>query len=289
MRYQGKVYRPPSEANSLILQATLGCSYNRCAFCAMYRDTRFRMRPLEELWEDIRLAREYPGPGVRRIFLADGDALILPFKRLMEILERLKEAFPELNRVGAYATPQSLLRKSQEELSSLKEMKLSILYLGVESGSAEVLKRLKKGVDPDKMVEAGRRAVEAGLKLSTMIILGAGGKELWKDHAMGSAEVISRIAPRFISTLSMMIVPGTPLHEEMEAGRYTPPDPRQTLEEERMFIAGLKVQGAVFRSNHVSNFLPLGGTLMKDKAALLEQLDTALRGPLPDTFGRQGF
>ena len=289
MRYQGNVFRPPSEAGSLILQATLGCSYNRCTFCAMYRDTAFRVRPLEELAEDIREARAVYGPGLRRVFLADGDALILKSERLHAVLDLLEEAFPGLNRVGAYATPQSLLRKSVEELRRLKERRLSILYLGVESGSDEVLRRLNKGVDAERIVEAGRRAVEAGMKLSTMIILGAGGKELRREHARDSAEVLNRIAPRFISTLSMMVVPGTPLHEEMLAGRYTPPTPRQTLEEERELIAGLEVRGAIFRSNHVSNFLPLGGTLPKDKAALLAQLDAALAGPLPEAFGIQGF
>jgi len=289
MRYEGNIFRPPSEANSLILQATIGCSYNRCAFCAMYRDTRFRMRSIEELEEDIRLARAHLGEGVQRIFLADGDALIIKTDRLKQILFRLLQAFPHLKRVGAYATPQALLRKSVEELKELKEMKLSILYLGVESGSAQVLERLKKGVDPDQMVEAGRRAVEAGLKLSTMIILGAGGVELKEEHARESARVLNRIDPRFISTLSMMVVEGMPLHDEMTAGRYIPPDPRQTLEELRTLIAGLDVSGAVFRSNHISNFLPLAGSLMKDKEHLLKTLDTALAGVVPEEFGPRGF
>jgi radical SAM superfamily enzyme YgiQ (UPF0313 family) len=289
MRYQGKVFRPPSEADSLILQATLGCSYNRCTFCAMYRDASFRIRPIEEIEEDIRMARAYYGDGVRRVFLADGDVLIIKTDRLTKLLDLLHTAFPNLLRVAAYATPQSLLLKSRDELGRLKDLKLSTLYLGVESGSAEVLRRLRKGVDPRQMVEAGRRAVDAGVKLSTMIILGAGGVELKKEHAVESARVINRIAPRFISTLSMMVIPGTPLHDEMVAGRFKPPDPRQTLEEEREFIAGLEVNGAIFRSNHASNFLPIGGTLMKDKAALLERLDAALAGPLPDEFGYQAY
>lgn len=289
MRYEGTVYRPPSEANSLILQATVGCSYNRCTFCSMYQELPFRMRPMDELEEDIRLAREVLGAGVRRVFLADGDALILKTGRLQTILERLHAAFPNLARVGIYATPQSLLRKSVEELQALKAMKLTICYLGVESGSARVLERLKKGVDPEEMIDAGSRAVQAGMKLSTMIILGAGGRDLWEEHARDSAEVLNRIKPRFISTLSMMVVPGTPLYEEQQADRFTPPDPRQSLEELRRFLAGLTVEGAIFRSNHISNFLPLAGSLMKDKAALLETLDQALTGPIPDTFGLRGY
>ncbi|MFH1998591.1 MAG: radical SAM protein [Planctomycetota bacterium] len=289
MRYEGQVFRPPSEANSLILQATIGCSYNRCAFCAMYQRSKFRFRELGELEEDLRTAKEYLGDRVQRVFLADGDALIMKTERMKELLTMINDAFPGLIRVGAYATPQSLLQKTVEELEALKELKLSILYLGVESGSAEVLKRLKKGVDPEKMIRAGRRAVDAGMKLSTMIILGAGGTELKEEHAQESARVLNAISPRFISTLSMMVVPGTPLFDDMDAGLYEPPDPRQTLEELRGLIAGLEVNNAVFRSNHISNFLPLAGSLMKDKAALLARLDAALAGPIPDEFGPQGF
>jgi radical SAM superfamily enzyme YgiQ (UPF0313 family) len=235
------------------------------------------------------MARAHLGQGVRRVFLADGDALIIKTGRLKEILFRLNQAFPGLTRVGAYATPQALLIKSKEELEALKELKLSILYLGVESGSAEVLKRLNKGVNADEMVEAGRRAVEAGIKLSTMIILGAGGLEKKEQHAVESARVLNRIGPRFISTLSMMVVEGMPLYEEMLAGKYVPPNPRQTLEELRLFVDGLDVNGAVFRSNHISNFLPLAGTLMKDKGRLLARLDQALAGFIPDEFGPRGF
>lgn len=255
----------------------------------MYRNTSFRVRSIEELKEDIAMARACFGTGVRRVFLADGDPLIIQTQRLKQILLCLLQAFPKLQRVGTYATPQSLLLKSQEELEALRSLKLSILYLGVESGSAEVLKRLNKGVNPEEMVQAGRRAVEAGMKLSTMIILGAGGIELKDEHARESAAVLNRIAPRFISTLSMMVVEGTPLHDEMVAGSYVPPDPRQTLEELRDFLAALEVTSAIFRSNHVSNFLPLAGTLMKDKQALLNTLEEALAGPIPDDFGPQGY
>lgn len=289
MRYEGSIFRPPSEANSLILQATVGCSYNRCTFCAMYRDTKFRIRPLGELEQDIAMAKDYMGDHVRRVFLSDGDGLIMKTDHLKELLRLLNVAFPNLNRVGVYATPQSLRKKTVKELVELKGMKLGICYLGVESGSAEVLKRLKKGVDPDKMVEAGRRAVEAGVKLSTMIILGAGGTELKKEHARESAAVLNRIKPRFVSTLSMMVVPGTPIHDELMEGRYTPPDPRQTLEELRDLVGALEVEGAVFRSNHISNFLPLAGSFMKDKERMLETLDEALAGPIPEEFGPRGF
>jgi len=289
MRYEGKVYRPPSEANSLILQATLGCSYNRCSFCAMYLDKKFRMKPLEELEEDIRLARAALGSDVSRVFLADGDALIMGMDRLKKVLLMILQAFPDLRRISSYATPQALLRKSVDDLKELKELKLSTLYLGVESGSSKVLERIRKGVDPEEMIEAGQKPVEAGIKLSTMIILGAGSCDLMEEHARESARVISSIGPRFISTLSMMVAPGTPLHDDLEAGRYTPPNPRQTLEELRLFIAGIETDNAIFRSNHVSNFLPLAGTFMKDKTAMLKILDDALNGPVSEVFPPRGY
>jgi len=289
MRYQGQVFRPPSEANSLILQVTLGCSYNECTFCAMYRDKAFRPRPIEEIEIDLALARAAFGPDVRRVFLADGDALILATRRLEEILQQIHAALPGVQRVGIYATPQSLLKKSPDDLEALRDRKLTTLYLGVESGSAEVLRRLRKGVTPEEMIAAGRRAVDAGMKLSTMIVLGAGGPELREEHAGESARVLNAIGPRYISTLAMMVIPGTPLHEEMRAGRYEPPTPRASLEELRLLVSGLETEGAIFRSNHASNYLPLAGVLTKDKARLLDALDRVLAGRVPDEFPFQGF
>jgi len=223
MRYEGKIYRPPSEAWSLIIQATVGCSYNRCTFCAMYRDTRFKIRSLDDIREDIASARAYYGNDVSKVFLADGDALIMKTAQLEKIVKCCREHFPALRRVSAYATPQSLLLKSGDELGKLRDLGLSTLYLGVESGSEAVLERLKKGVTQAEMIEAGQKAVQAGMKLSTMIILGAGGSELSREHARESARVLNAIGPRFISTLTMMVVPGTPLEAEHETGRFTPP------------------------------------------------------------------
>ena len=278
MRYEGRVFRPPSEGRSLILQVTLGCSYNRCAFCAMYRDKTFRVRPPAEVEEDLAMARAELGGDVPRVFLADGDALILSQARLEALLFRIVRALPGVRRISAYATPQSLLRKSVEELEKLKALRLSTLYLGVESGSDAVLARMNKGVTADEMVEAGRRAVEAGVKLSCMIILGAGGPEGADEHARASAEVISRIDPRFLSTLNMMLYPGTPLQEAYQRGEFTPPTERQSLEEMRTLLAHINVTGAIFRSNHVSNVLPIGGTLMKDRDRLVALIDEALDG-----------
>jgi len=289
MRYEGNIFRPPSEANSLILQATLGCSYNKCTFCAMYRGVRFRIRPLDEIAEDIESALDYLGPGVRRVFLADGDALIIKTERLLRIIDLLHTAFPGLQRVATYATPQSLLIKKPEELERLRRNKLFMLYLGVESGSETVLKQLQKGVDRAHMIEAGRKAVAAGMKLSTMIILGAGGPELSIEHARESAKVLNAINPRFISTLTMMVVPGIPLHETMEQGAYAPPTPTQTVKELRELITNLDVEGAIFRANHISNLVSPAGSLPKDKQRLLAELDAVLARPIPDDFGPRGF
>lgn len=289
MRYEGKIFRPPSEAWSLIIQATVGCSYNRCTFCAMYAKTRFRIRPLEEIREDLAMAREYYGPDVSKIFLADGDALIIRTEQLEKIVESCRETFPSLRRVSAYATPQSLLLKSSGDLEKLRSMGLTTLYLGVESGSETVLERLKKGVTQAEMIEAGRKAVQAGIKLSTMIILGAGGPELSREHARESARVLNAIGPRFISTLTMMVVPGTPLEAEQDEGLFTPPTPRQSVEEIRELICGLEVEGAIFRSNHISNMISPAGTLPKDKQRMLGELDRVLAGAIPEEFGSRGY
>lgn len=289
MRYEGNIFRPPSEADSLIIQATRGCSYNKCTFCAMYQDVRFKIRPLDAIAEDIAMAREYLGPHVRRVFLADGDALIIKTARLIEIIDCLEESFPDLQRVAVYATPQALLIKSRDELETLRARKLNMLYLGVESGCETVLERLKKGVTRDQMIEAGRKAVAAGMKLSTMIILGAGGPALSRSHARESGRLLSAIDPRFVSTLTMMVVPQAPLYEEMRQEQYIPPTPRQTIEELRELIAHLDLSGAIFRANHVSNLVTPAGSLPKDKERMLAELDAVLDGTIPAEFGPRGF
>lgn len=279
IRYEGQLYRPPSEADSLILQATIGCSYNRCTFCAMYRDKRFRVRPLPELREEIEWARREYGPRVRKVFLADGDALVAKASYQLEILEALREAFPELRRVSCYASPQSLQVRKPSELLELREAGLTQLYLGVESGHDEVLEALDKGVDADQMVAAAAKATAAGMKLSTMILLGAGGRALSLEHARASAEVIGRIAPRFVSTLVMTPVEGTPLMDDAERGLVDELDPVELAAELLEFLRHLRVRGTIFRSNHASNFLALKGTLPKDQGALVRFLEGVLERP----------
>jgi radical SAM superfamily enzyme YgiQ (UPF0313 family) len=278
IQYQGSVYRPPSEADSLILQATLGCSYNRCTFCGMYRDKRFRVRPLEELVDELRWAAENLH-GVRKVFLADGDALVARASFLGELLGEIRTALPGLKRVSCYASPQALQVRTVGEMRELRELGLTQYYLGIESGHDGVLEALDKGVDAAEMVRVGRKAGEAGVKLSTMILLGAGGRRLSAEHARASAEVVSAIDPRFVSTLVMTPVEGTPLWESAARGEVDELDPVELAAELREFLAHLEVSGAIFRSNHASNFLALAGTLPRDRERMVEALDEVLARP----------
>ncbi len=280
IRYEGVLYRPPSEAHSLILQATVGCSYNECAFCGMYRDRRFRVRPLRELLGEIEWARDHlPPERVRKVFLADGDALVAKATFLQALLEALHGAFPHLRRVSCYASPQSLQVRSVAEMERLRQAGLTLYYLGIESGNDEVLARLVKGVDAGEMVRVARKAGEAGVTLSTMILLGAGGRGLSAPHARDSARVVNEIQPRFVSTLVMTPVEGTPLGAADERGEVDHMTPIELAAELRAFVAGLELRGSVFRSNHASNYLTLEGSLPKDKQALLLALDRVLAEP----------
>ena len=278
IHYEGTLYRPPSEADSLILQATIGCSYNRCTFCAMYRDKRFRVRPIDELREELRWAAEHE-PHTQKIFLADGDALVAKARALEQILDAVKEFFPAVRRVSCYASPQALQIRTVEEMSRLREKGLTLYYLGVESGDDATLEWLEKGVDSTQMIEAATKAQQAGVKLSTMILLGAGNRARSLDHARGSARVISAIKPRFVSVLVMTPVEGTPLMDQAERGEVDTLSPIELAAELREFIAGLDLRGSIFRSNHASNYLALKGTLPKDKQALLGVLDGVLADP----------
>ena len=284
IRYEGQLYRPPSEAESLILQATIGCSYNRCTFCAMYREKRFRVRPLPELEREIAWAAAHSPEPVRKVFLADGDALVAKSSFLLALLERLRAAFPGLARVSCYASPQALAVRSVEEMRALREAGLSLYYLGIESGHDAVLAKLDKGVDSAEMIRVANKASEAGVKLSTMILLGAGGRALSEAHARASARVVNAIQPRFVSTLVMTPVEDTPLFAEAERGLVDDLTPLELARELRTFVAGLELEGTVFRSNHASNYLALGGNLPRDKPKILAALDQVLAHPSRAAF-----
>ncbi|KAA3614432.1 MAG: radical SAM protein [Planctomycetota bacterium] len=281
--YQEPLFRPPSEANSLILQATLGCSYNECTFCGMYRQKAFRVRPMEELQQEIEWAKRRI-PGIRKVFLADGDALIAKASFLKELCQSLQANFPHLRRISTYASPQALQVRSPEEMQQLKQVGLSLYYLGIESGHDQVLQKLQKGVDAAEMIRVAQKANQAGIRLSVMILLGAGNRALSQGHALESARVVNAIQPRFVSTLVMTPVENTPLWGDFEAGLVDTLSPLELAAELRSFLAALDLKASVFRSNHASNYLALAGSLPKDKPALLATLDQVLKDPENASF-----
>ncbi len=276
--YEGTLFRPPSEANSLILQATIGCSYNQCTFCAMYRDKRFRVRPMAELLAEIEWASQNLGP-VHKVFLADGDALVAKSRFLGELCDALRATFPDLRRISCYASPQALAIRSVDEMSLLREKGLTQYYLGIESGHDQVLLDLDKGVDAEEMIRVANKAHDAGVALSTMILLGAGGRELSQKHAVESARVVNAIQPKFLSTLVMTPVEGTPLGDQEARGEVDELNPVELAAELRELIGGLECEATIFRSNHASNTLTLAGVLPKDKRELLRVLDETLAHP----------
>lgn len=276
MRYEGTVYRPPSEAYSLIVQATIGCSHNRCTFCSMYKDKKFRIRPVEEIIKDLMIGRQNY-KSIKKIFLADGDGLIMKMNDLKKILRVIKELFPECERIGIYGSPKSILGKSKEELLELKDLGLGIIYLGVESGSDTILKKIKKGVSTDEMILAGERVVETGIELSVTLISGIGGKELSQEHAVESARVMNEINPDYIGLLTLIVNEDTELYNDVQSGKIQLLTPHEVLLETKQLINDLEVDNCIFRSNHASNYVALGGTLKEDKNLILAQIDKGLK------------
>lgn len=276
MRYEGSIYRPPSEVCSLIIQATVGCSHNKCTFCSMYKDKRFRIRAVEDILSDIEESRRYHRR-IERVFLADGNALAMKTEELKRILARIKETIPECERVGIYSSPRDILQKSQEELRELKKLGLGIAYMGLESGSDEILRSIKKGATAEDMVTAGKKLMEAGIKLSITLISGIGGKANWKEHALQSARVINEINPHYLGLLTLLVEPGTEMEQQIARGELELLNPREVMEETRLLIEQLELKDCVFRSNHASNYYSLAGTLSKDKQRLLQDIDEALK------------
>lgn len=280
MRYEGKIYRPPSEADSYILQATIGCSWNHCTYCDMYRDKAFRVRDLDETLADIRTAAKSFGENITKVFVADGDALVLDLRHWEAILPACHDAFPRMKRVSAYATAVNINEKSDAELKRLRELGLSLLYMGPETGDDVTFKRIAKGSNFDEHVEAARRAHEAGMKVSAIFLLGAGGTERSREHAEGSASLISAMDPEFVSALTLTIIPGTPIAKMQAAGKFTLPSVTRMLEELRTMVAAASPTDAIFRTNHASNYLPLAGRLPQDRDRIVEALDKALSGEI---------
>lgn len=281
MRYEGDIYRPPSEAESYILQATVGCSWNHCTYCDMYRRKVFRVRALEETLADVAEAGRAYGDAVDKVFVADGDALVMDAATWAAVLGACRAAFPRLRRVSAYATARNLIEKTPEELRTLREEGLSLLYIGPESGDDVVLKRIAKGATAGEHVEAAHRAHAAGMKLSAIFLLGAGGAERSAEHARASAALATEMDPRFVSLLTLTVIPGTPLGRQEERGEFRVPEVPALLRELRTFIDLARPSDAIFRTNHASNWLPLAGRLPRDREPMLEAIDAALDGRVP--------
>lgn len=288
MKYEGTIYRPPSEANSLILQVTVGCSYNRCTFCGAYQGKSFRMKDFEEVKEDIDEASLYCGR-VRRVFLADGDALVMPGKDLIRILSYLRARIKGVERVGVYANARDILAKDPEELRVLRQEGLGIIYLGLESGNPEVLRRIKKNGTVDQMVRASRRVKEAGILLSVTVILGIGGVEQSRAHAEDTGRVLSEMDPDFVGALSLMVVPGTPIEREMKEGRLRLPTAFGMIEELEGMIRHSTLTRCLFASNHASNYLPLRVWMPEEKDAVLKRIREVLEKKDPALLRPEQF
>ena len=277
MHYEGNCIRPPSEASSILLQVTLGCSHNKCSFCGSYTDKRFTIKDDRIISSDILFASKYM-KRQDRVFLMDGDALIIPQKKLCGILDQIQEHLPWVKRVGSYANAKSIGMKSAEDLAELREKGLGILYLGVESGHDEILKEINKGSDAQKLINMGRKVRQADIKLSVTVLLGIAGKERSLEHAAATGEVLSAIDPNYIGALTVMLVPGTPLYEAHCFGKFKLMDEQDLLIELREMIAGTNITRGLFFSNHASNYLPVRARLPKGKQEALDLIDSAING-----------
>jgi radical SAM superfamily enzyme YgiQ (UPF0313 family) len=277
MHYEGNCIRPPSEAYSILLQVTLGCSHNKCTFCGTYKDKRFTIKDDETILSDILFASKTMRRQ-DRVFLMDGDALIIPQKRLMWILDRIREHLPWVKRVGAYANAKGIRMKSLEELIALRENGLGILYLGVETGDDRLLEEIRKGSSADNLIAMGRKVKEAGIKLSVTVLLGIGGTDRSLEHAKATGELLSAMDPDYVGALSVMLVPGTPLYEDYRRGEFRLPDQEGLLRELREMLAHTNLSRGLFFSNHASNYLPIKARLPRGKQEALDLIDSALRG-----------
>ena len=274
MRYFGRVFRPPSEAYSLIVQVTYGCRHNTCAVCSMYKEKRFALRPLEEILEDFRMARQRYRH-VDKVFLADGDALVRKASELYTILDTIRELFPECQRVTSYASPSSIRIRTDEELQTLRAKGLTMVYMGLESGSDAVLKRMRKGHMSEEIVAMGQKVRRNGMALSVTAITGLGGPELLNEHAIETAKAFNAMNPEYIGMLTLMVEEETPLYDWVHDGSFKLLTQPQVLEETRLLVEHLDSPGSVFRMNHASNYLVLKGTLNGDQAAMLAEIDRA--------------
>ncbi len=277
--YDSPVFRPPSEARSFILRLTRGCAHNKCTYCNMYRGVPFQVLDDEQIMRQIAMAQAYDAKAVRRVFLADGDALVLSTERLLRVLETLHKVFPNFERASSYAAPKDILRKTPEELTQLRKAGLELLYYGMESGDGVTLEKIKKGVDDKESIEVGQRAIAAGMKLSVMVILGIAGEEGSERHALETAKAINAIRPTMLGAICLMLYRGSELKAEFERGEFHPLSPAGLMEELKLMIEHVDLpdtEHCLFRSNHISNYVPLKATLPEDKERLLRDIDRSI-------------
>ncbi|MBI9076476.1 MAG: radical SAM protein [Desulfatibacillum sp.] len=277
MHYEGNMIRPPSEANSILLQVTVGCSHNKCTFCGAYKGERFKIKTDDIIMEDIAFAAQYC-KRQDRLFLCDGDALIIPQKRLVKILTEIQKQLPWVTRVGTYANHKSLRMKSLDELRELRNLGLKIAYMGLETGDDQTLKQIRKGADSETMIAMGKKCRAAGIKLSITVLVGMAGRERSLEHAIATGRVLSAIDPEYVGALSLMIIPGTELWDEYEAGKFPILEPEEVLTELGTMIANTNLSNGLFHANHASNYLPIRAKLPQDKEETLTLIDKALAG-----------
>jgi radical SAM superfamily enzyme YgiQ (UPF0313 family) len=280
MHYEGNIIRPPSEANSILLQVTVGCSRNKCTFCGTYRGERFKIKPDSIIMQDIAFAARHC-QRQRRIFLCDGDALIIPQKRLLKILREIKKQLPWVTRVGLYANAKSLDLKTDDELKELKDHGVGIAYMGLETGDDVTLKNINKGATAAQMIAMGRKAKKAGFKLSVTVLLGIAGPERSQIHAQETGKVLSAIDPDYVGALSLMLIPDTPLHQDYVCGKFSLIEAQEMLAELRTMIASTNLTRGLFHANHASNYLPIKARFPKEKETTLRLIDEALEGKVP--------
>lgn len=277
MNYDGDIIRPPSEADSIILQVTAGCSHNRCTFCGAYQDKRFRIRSEEEIADNIAFAARYC-TRQHKVFLADGDVLILSQKRLVTLFTRIRTQLPQVRRISLYGNAKAIRSKTVHQLRELQKLGLDRIYMGLESGDNTILARVRKGETAASMLHAAQRAAEAGVFLSVSVLLGLGGVEMSQRHAAATGRVLTGMAPRQIAALTLMPLAGTPLGEAVERGRFYLPDTTAMLHELRAMVTCIDCDRVQFMANHASNYLPISGRLGRDKDAILTTIDRAIYG-----------
>ena len=275
--YDFPPFRPPSEANSLLLRVTRGCPWNRCTFCSMYKGMKFEIRDLEEILGDIELAKDLYGDRIGTIFIGDSNSLVAKAEMLVKVLNALFTSFPNIQRVTSYTRAKTIAKKPLEDLIKIYQAGLTRLHVGLETGDRELLKEIEKGATPEEMIEAGRKAKEAGFEYSLYVLLGIGGEEKWEQHARGTAEVLNHIDPHFIRVRTFIPQPNSPLYEAMEKGSFQPASPETILKETKLLLENLGVTSQ-FLSDHISNLLPLDGKLSEDREKMIQRIDKALKG-----------